>query len=58
MIEFSPSGELASITVPMEKQYLMEFQKECLTNLNMSPEEVVRALIHQVLSQAQKRSDA
>lgn len=59
MIEFSPSGQLAALTVPMDKRYLMQFQAECQTKLNMSPEEAVRAMIYQVLTQAaQKRGEA
>lgn len=59
MIEFSPSGQLAALTVPMDKRYLMQFQTECREALNMSPEEAVRAMIYQVLAQAaQKRGEA
>ncbi|HJJ38695.1 MAG TPA: hypothetical protein O0X42_01025 [Methanocorpusculum sp.] len=59
MIEFSPSGTLAALTVPMDKKHLMQFDIICRTQLRMTPEEAVRKTIYQVLTQdAQNRGEA
>lgn len=59
MIESSPSGHLAALTVPMDKRLLMEFNSICHNELKMSPEEATRKMIYQVLMQsAQMREKA
>lgn len=58
MIEISPSGELAAITAPMDKQLLLKFSSICRNQLSMTPEEAVRKTVWQVIIQdAQRRKN-
>ena len=58
MIEISPSGELAAITIPMDKQLLLKFSSICQNQLSMTPEEAVRKTVWQVVIQdAQRRKN-
>lgn len=58
MIEISPSGQLAAITVPMDKKLLMQFSSICQNQLSMTPEEAVRKTVWQVVVQdAQRRKN-
>lgn len=52
MIEFSPSGELAAFTIPMDKKLLIQFDNVCRNCLGISPEEAIRSTIYQVLMQS------